>query len=272
MREAARTAGQIASGGAAPGPVSIRPVVLPDFYPIERSSLRAPRPGQGRAAQARRQGGARLRCPHRPGRGLDVRGVARGAGGHLRRALRPRPAADDPLRRARGGRGGRQAPGRPLGRRRPAGHGAVPAARPEPGGARARGGPAGGGHAARRRGAGRSDAGGAGPGRLRHPAARGGGARAGGRLQPQEDLELHRPARQVGGQRAVHRGRRRHPGQRPRLDQRRRRGQPGPRERPDRERDPGGLHAGPHLGPALQAAIRPATAGARASGTSRCRA
>jgi TldD protein len=42
MREAARTAGQIASGGATPGPISIRPVVLPDFYKIPRSSLETP--------------------------------------------------------------------------------------------------------------------------------------------------------------------------------------------------------------------------------------
>jgi TldD protein len=42
MREAARTAGQIASGGATPGPISIRPVALPDFYKIPRSSLETP--------------------------------------------------------------------------------------------------------------------------------------------------------------------------------------------------------------------------------------
>jgi TldD protein len=42
MLEAARTAGQIASSGAAPGPVSIRPVALPDFYPLKEPSLERP--------------------------------------------------------------------------------------------------------------------------------------------------------------------------------------------------------------------------------------
>jgi TldD protein len=39
MLEAARTAAQIASSGGAPAPVAIRPISLPDFYPIPRSSL-----------------------------------------------------------------------------------------------------------------------------------------------------------------------------------------------------------------------------------------
>jgi TldD protein len=39
MMEAARTAAQIASSGASPGPVVVRPLLLPSFYPIERSSL-----------------------------------------------------------------------------------------------------------------------------------------------------------------------------------------------------------------------------------------
>jgi TldD protein len=39
MREAARTAGQIASSGGDPGPVALRPVALPDFYPVRESSL-----------------------------------------------------------------------------------------------------------------------------------------------------------------------------------------------------------------------------------------
>jgi TldD protein len=39
MREAARTAGQIASSGASPGPMAVRPVSLPDFYPVRESSL-----------------------------------------------------------------------------------------------------------------------------------------------------------------------------------------------------------------------------------------
>lgn len=39
MLDAARTAAQIASSGDAPGPVAIRPLTLPSFYAIERSSL-----------------------------------------------------------------------------------------------------------------------------------------------------------------------------------------------------------------------------------------
>src|SRR5688500_4095562 len=39
MRDAARTAGQIASGGGAPGPVPISRISLPDFYPIKTPSL-----------------------------------------------------------------------------------------------------------------------------------------------------------------------------------------------------------------------------------------
>ncbi|HEX3696269.1 MAG TPA: metallopeptidase TldD-related protein [Polyangia bacterium] len=39
MLEAARTAAQIAASGSVPGPVAVKPVVLPDFYPIPQSSL-----------------------------------------------------------------------------------------------------------------------------------------------------------------------------------------------------------------------------------------
>jgi TldD protein len=42
MLEAARTAAQIASAGGAPAPVAIRPIALPDFYPVPRSSLAVP--------------------------------------------------------------------------------------------------------------------------------------------------------------------------------------------------------------------------------------
>jgi TldD protein len=42
MIEAARTAGQIASGGGAPGPVALHPVSLPDFYPVATPSLSVP--------------------------------------------------------------------------------------------------------------------------------------------------------------------------------------------------------------------------------------
>jgi TldD protein len=52
MLEAARTAGQIASAGGAPAPVAIRPVALPDFYPVPRSSLETP--GADKVALLRR--------------------------------------------------------------------------------------------------------------------------------------------------------------------------------------------------------------------------
>src|SRR5207247_1905922 len=42
MLDAARTAGQIASSGATPRPVAIRPLSLPSFYAIDRSSLEVP--------------------------------------------------------------------------------------------------------------------------------------------------------------------------------------------------------------------------------------
>jgi TldD protein len=42
MIEAARTAGQIASGGGAPAPVALQTVSLPDFYPVAVPSLDVP--------------------------------------------------------------------------------------------------------------------------------------------------------------------------------------------------------------------------------------
>jgi TldD protein len=42
MREAARTAGQIASSGASPGPFSVTTISVPDFYPVRESSLARP--------------------------------------------------------------------------------------------------------------------------------------------------------------------------------------------------------------------------------------
>jgi TldD protein len=42
MAHAARIAGQIAAGGGAPAPVEIKPVVLPDFYPVAAPSLVMP--------------------------------------------------------------------------------------------------------------------------------------------------------------------------------------------------------------------------------------
>jgi TldD protein len=42
MLEAARTAGQIAASGASPGPISIKEVAVPSFYPITEPSLERP--------------------------------------------------------------------------------------------------------------------------------------------------------------------------------------------------------------------------------------
>jgi TldD protein len=63
MREAARTAGQIASSGASPGPFAVRPVSLPDFYPVRQSSL--DRPGSDKVEL--------LRQADRAARGYDPR-------------------------------------------------------------------------------------------------------------------------------------------------------------------------------------------------------
>src|SRR2546423_748591 len=52
MREAARTAGQIASSGANPGPLPLRPISLPDFYPVREPSLG--RPGADKVELLRR--------------------------------------------------------------------------------------------------------------------------------------------------------------------------------------------------------------------------
>jgi TldD protein len=52
MLLAARTAGQIAAGGGAPAPVALRPLVLPDFYPVAQPSLE--RPGADKVALLRR--------------------------------------------------------------------------------------------------------------------------------------------------------------------------------------------------------------------------
>ena len=112
-----------------------------------------------------------------------------------------------------------------------------------------------------------------GAGRLRHPAARGGRPRARGRLQPQGDLELHRPDRQAGRVAAVHRRRRRH-------DRQRRaarststtRATPGQRNVLIENGIAGRLHARPAVARSTSARSRRATAAARAFATSRCRA
>ena len=201
MREAARTAGQIAVGrrGARADrrPAGGAAGLLPD-----RASRRWRRPGADKVELLRRADTA--------ARAFDPRivRVEASMSEEWREVLvvtsdgrlGPRPAADDPLRRARGGRGGR-ASARAAARAAPPGgawsSSSVPDQSPEEHGREAARLAV--GHAARGRGAGRADGGGAGPGRVGHPAARGGGPRPGGRLQPQEDLELHRSARQAGG-------------------------------------------------------------------------
>ena len=72
--------------------------------------------------------------------------------------------------------------------------------------------------------AGRRDAGGAGRRLLGHPAARGDRPRHGGRLQPQERLDLLRQDRQADREELRQHRRRRHAGARARRHQRRRRG------------------------------------------------
>src|SRR5262245_53963934 len=39
MAQAARTAAQIAAGGGAPSPVAVRPIAVPDFYPVAAVSV-----------------------------------------------------------------------------------------------------------------------------------------------------------------------------------------------------------------------------------------
>ena len=121
-------------------------------------------------------------------------------------------------------------------------------------------------------GAGRRDGRGARPRLARRDAARGGRARARRRLQPQEDLGLRRPDGPAGRRQGRHRGRRRHHREPPRLAVDRRRGHADQPHRADRGRHPGRLHAGPAERAADEHEARPATAGARATPTCRCRA
>ena len=92
-----------------------------------------------------------------------------------------------------------------------------------------------------------------GAGRIRHPAARGGGPRAGGRLQPQADLELHRSDRQAGGVAAVHASSTTAPSTtRAGRSTSTTRATPGQRNVLIEERHAGRLHAGPAVGEALR--------------------
>ena len=95
-------------------------------------------------------------------------------------------------------------------------------------------------------GAGRHDAGRAGAGLARDPAARGRRPRARGRLQPQGPVGLLRPDRRARGGARRDGGGRRHDRRPPRQPQRRRRGQPPRPHRADRGRHPARLPAGPH--------------------------
>ena len=85
---------------------------------------------------------------------------------------------------------------------------------------------------------------GAGPGLARRAAARGGGPRPGGRLQPQGQQHLRRPRRPARGGQGRDRARRRHPGRPPRLAEHRRRRPCHAAQRAHRGRHPQGLHAG----------------------------
>ena len=102
----------------------------------------------------------------------------------------------------------------------------------------------------RRRRAGRRDDRRARPRLAGRAAARGGRPRPRGRLQPQGDLGVQRPHRPAGRLAAVHRGRRRHDRQPPRLAQLRRRGHADRPHGADRERHPARLSAGPPQRPA----------------------
>jgi hypothetical protein len=176
MTEAARTAAQIAASGAVPGPIAVRPVPLADRYRVTEPSLARPgvdkvallrRPTPPHAPTIRASSASRRRWPRNGG----------GPGGHVRRPPGARSAADDPLRRV-GGRRGRAAAARwPLRRRGRFGMEffARPARAPRNTAAKRR---AWRSDVARRRGARGPDGGRAGRGRIRDPAARGGGATA----------------------------------------------------------------------------------------------
>ena len=83
------------------------------------------------------------------------------------------------------------------------------------------------------------------PGLAGHPAARGGGPRPGGRLQPQGHLRLLRPHRPARGRAGRDRGGRRLHPRPPRQPQRGRRGQRARPHRAHRGRHPARLPAGP---------------------------
>ena len=155
----------------------------------------------------------------------DVRPLVRHQ--HLGRGRRGRPPGERLLRRRRAARLHRLHRARLLAGRR--GRGAEKRA----------------GQSRVRAGAGRRDDGGARPGLAGHPAARGGRPRARGRLQPQEDIRLRRPAGPAGRLAGRDGGGRRHHRRTPRLAVDRRRGHADLAHRADRGRHPEGLHAGP---------------------------
>jgi TldD protein len=202
MTEAARTAAQIAASGAAPGRSRCARAA--------RRSL--PRRRAVARAAGRRQGGAAAQADA-AARAYDPRIVRVEASlaeewrevlvvtsdGHLARDQQPmiRFGVSAVAEEGRSGRAGARAA-----RARSAWSSSR--ARPEPRGARARGGAPGDRHAARRGGARRADGGRAGRGRIRASCCTRRWATAGGRLQPQADVELHRPDRQAGRVAAVH--------------------------------------------------------------------
>ncbi len=194
-----------------------------NLYPgadrAHRDRLRRAR-GAGQAGRPRR---ARLRSAHFSGAGRLRRQSAPGDGGHQRRRADARPPAAGAAERLRAGAAERRpAAARPRRRRRPRGPGFLPEgedARAFRAGGRARGHR----HAGRGGSAGRRDDRGAGAGLAGNSAARSRGPRPGSRFQPQGRFGLQRPHRPEGGQRTVHRDRRRHHRQPPRIAQRGRR-------------------------------------------------
>ena len=147
----------------------------------------------------------------------------------------------------------RQPPDGALGRRRPHGHGVLRDA--HAGDRWRRGRAAGGAAAVRDRSAGRHVPGRARGGRQRHPAARGRRPRPRGRLQPQEDQQLHRPDRQrrrvSSSAPSSTTARSRTAAARINIDDE---GNAPGLQRADRERHPARLHPGPHEHEALRRA------------------
>ena len=221
IRKAALVAAHIAAGpskvdkfslAGRPAPQSVSGTYRPHRNGIHRAR------GTG---ETRRPGGPRLRFAHLPGAGHVRRQPAPRHGGHQRGAPHARPpAAGASQRLGPGTAKRRQSAARTCGRRRPRRARLLPQredSRTLRRRSRARG------HRHARRGGrpGRRNDRGARPGLARHPAARSRRPRPRSRFQPQGRLRLQRPHRPEGRERALHRDRRRHHRQPPRLAERR---------------------------------------------------